>query len=458
MAAATAPAPPAAPLPRVPTRRPTELLLVVLAVLIAAFGYADVGCAIDGRVPEDTLQYSAGLGVLALLAHLAIRFGARYADPLLLPFAVLLNGLGLVVIYRLDRATGTSSAPSQLVWSTLGVALFVAVVLLLRDYRRLQRYAYLLALGAIVLMIVPIFLPAVYGAKIWIKIGPLSFQPGEIAKIALAIFFASYLAVNRDALALTGRRVWKLELPRGRDLGPIMVVWLLSTAVLFLEQDLGTCLIFFGLFLVMLYAATGRIGWIAVGLVLVGFAIVPVALWEPHVHSRFEDWLHPMASIDAGQGAGQLAQSLFAFAAGGLLGTGLGQGHSYLIGFAAKSDWILATFGEELGLVGLTALLLVYAVLAVRGFRTGMSLRDPFGRLLAIGLASLLALQVFVVAGGVTDLIPLTGMTMPFLAQGGSSLVTNWVLVALLVRMSDAARRPDPPLPDDEQIQAVPEV
>ncbi|MFC1415198.1 FtsW/RodA/SpoVE family cell cycle protein [Streptacidiphilus cavernicola] len=462
MAAATVPATPAGPatpLPRVPTRRGTELVLVLLAVLIAAFGYADVGLAIDDRVPPDTLGYGVGLGLLALLGHLAVRFRAPYADPLLLPLAVLLNGLGLVVIYRLDRATATSSAPSQLVWSALGVALFAAVVLLLRDYRVLQRYTYLLAFGAIVLMIVPIFLPAVYGAKIWIQIGPLSFQPGEVAKIALAIFFASYLALNRDALALTGRRVWKLELPRGRDLGPIMVIWLVSTAVLFLEQDLGTCLIFFGLFLVMLYTATGRIGWIAVGLVLVGLAVVPVALWEPHVHSRFVDWLHPMASIDAGQGAGQLAQSLFAFAAGGLLGTGLGQGHSYLIGFAVKSDWILATFGEEIGLVGLAALMLVYLVLVVRGYRAGAMLRDPFGRLLAIGLASLLALQVFVVAGGVTDLIPLTGMTMPFLAQGGSSLVTNWVLVALLVRLSDAARRPHvppAPAPDAPSAPAAP--
>jgi cell division protein FtsW (lipid II flippase) len=468
MAAATAA--PASAEPRVPTRRGTELALVVFAVLIAAFGYADVGCAIDGKVPADTLRYGAGLGALALCAHVAVRIRASYADPLLLPFAVLLNGLGLVAIYRLDRATATSSAPSQLMWSTLGVVLFIVVVLFLRDYRVLQRYAYVFAFCAIILMIVPVFLPAVYGAKIWIVIGPLSFQPGEIAKIALAIFFAAYLAVNRDALALTGRRIWKIELPRGRDLGPVLVIWLISSGVLFLEQDLGTCLIFFGLFVMMLYVATGRTGWIAVGLVLVGLAIVPVALFEPHVRSRFTDWLHPMASIQAGQGASQLAQSLFAFAAGGLLGTGLGEGHSYLIGFAVKSDWILATFGEELGLVGLAALLLLYAVLVVRGYRAGTMLRDPFGRLLSIGLASLLALQVFVVGGGVTDLIPLTGMTMPFLAQGGSSLVTNWILIALLVRMSDAARRPEPPLlppppaappptaGDDEETQAVPKV
>jgi cell division protein FtsW (lipid II flippase) len=204
---------------------------------------------------------------------------------------------------------------------------------------------------------------------------------------------------------------------------------------------LGTSLLFFGLFVILLYVATARIGWIAIGLLLSAAAALAVGALEPHVHGRVEDWLHPMASIEAGQGAGQLAQSLFAFAAGGLLGAGLGQGHSILIGFAAKSDFILATVGEELGLVGLAALLLLYAVLVGRGFRTGIALTDPFGRLLAIGLAGIIALQVFVVAGGVLDLIPLTGMTMPFLAQGGSSVVTNWVMVALLVRMSDGARR-----------------
>nr|WP_236654188.1 FtsW/RodA/SpoVE family cell cycle protein [Streptacidiphilus anmyonensis] len=434
--------------PEPPSGRRVELFLLVLAVAIAVYGYVDVGSDMDGKVPSDTLRYGLGLGALALLAHLAVRRWARYADPLLLPIAVLLNGLGLVVIYRLDRSTpNDSTAPTQLVWSMVGVGLFIAVVVLLRDYRVLQRYAYVVALTTLLLMIVPAFLPAVYGAKIWIKIGPLSFQPGEIAKIALAIFFASYLAQHRDALALTGRRIWRLELPRGRNLGPIVLIWLVGAAILFLEQDLGTLLIFFGLFVVMLYVATARTGWIAVGLVLVGVAVVPVALWEPHVHVRFLDWLDPMRTIRLGQGPSQLAESLFAFAAGGLLGTGLGLGHSYLIGFAMKSDWILATFGEEIGLVGLAALFLLYAIVVVRGYRIGRELRDPFGRLLAIGLASLLALQVFVVAGGVTDLIPLTGMTMPFLAQGGSSLVTNWILIALLVKLGDAARRPRLPVP-----------
>jgi cell division protein FtsW (lipid II flippase) len=227
-------------------------------------------------------------------------------------------------------------------------------------------------------------------------------------------------------------------------LGPVLAIWLISVGVLVLERDLGTSLLFFGLFVVMLYVATGRTGWIAVGLLLASAGAVAAGTLEPHVHGRVQDWLHPFATIDAGLGPNQLAQSLFAFADGGVLGTGLGQGHSYLIGFAAKSDFILATAGEELGLAGLSALFLLYALLVARGFRAGLALRDSFGRLLAVGLSSIVALQVFVIAGGVMDLIPLTGMAMPFLAQGGSSVVTNWIIVALLIRVSDSARRPVP--------------
>ncbi|MEU9995423.1 FtsW/RodA/SpoVE family cell cycle protein [Streptomyces sp. NPDC050848] len=445
MTATTADAPP--PGLRIPKRRGVELSLLVCAVLISVMGYADVGLARSGAVPPDALRYGAGLGGLALLAHLAVRFRAPYADPLLLPIAVLLNGLGLVLIYRLDLETPKDEAAfTQLVWSALGVALFAAVVVLLRDHRTLQRYAYLSMATALLLMVVPIFFPAVNGAKIWIRIGGLSFQPGEFAKILLAVFFAAYLAANRNALAYTGRRIWRLQLPTGRVLGPIAAIWLLSVGVLVLERDLGTSLLFFGLFVIMLYVATGRTGWIAVGLLLAGVGAFAVGSIEPHVHSRVEDWLNPYASIEAGDGPSQLAQSLFAFAAGGMLGTGLGLGHSILIGFAAKSDFILATAGEELGLVGLTALFLLYALLVARGYRAGLALRDPFGRLLAIGLASILALQVFVIAGGVMGLIPLTGMAMPFLAQGGSSVVTNWIIVALLIRVSDSARAPRPEL------------
>ncbi|MFI6700695.1 FtsW/RodA/SpoVE family cell cycle protein [Streptomyces sp. NPDC050509] len=449
MTATRADAPP--PELRLPKRRGVELSLLLCAVLISVFGYVAVGLGKDRAVPPDALGYGAGLGALALLAHLAVRLRAPYADPLLLPIAILLNGLGLVLIYRLDLETPDDrAAPTQLVWSTLGVALFIAAVVFLRDHRVLARYAYLSVATALFLLVVPIAFPAVNGAKIWIRFGGFSFQPGEFAKILLAVFFAAYLAANRNALTYTGRR---FQLPMGRVLGPLVAIWLLSVLVLVLERDLGTSLLFFGLFVVMLYVATGRTGWIAAGLLLAAVGAYAVGSLEPHVHSRVEDWLHPFASIAAGQGPGQLAQSLFAFAAGGMFGTGLGLGRSILIGFAAKSDFILATAGEELGLVGLTALFLLYALLVARGFRAGLALRDPFGRLLAIGLSSLLGLQVFVIAGGVMGLIPLTGMAMPFLAQGGSSVVTNWIIIALLMRLSDSARGPVPgpapaPAPD----------
>ncbi|MDO0925735.1 FtsW/RodA/SpoVE family cell cycle protein [Streptomyces sp. TG1A-8] len=429
---------PVVPLPR---RRGVELALIVLAVLLSVYGYCAVGLAVTGAVPPGAAGYGAGLGVLALLAHVAVRLRAPCADPLPLPIGVLLNGLGLVLIHRLDLETpGDLAAPTQLVWSALGVSLFTVIVLLLRDHRVLQRYSYVCVAAALVLLLLPILFPAVNGARIWVRIAGFSIQPGEFAKVLLAVFFAAYLAANRNALACAGRRLWRLRFPTGRVLGPIVTIWLLSVGVLVLERDLGTSLLFFGLFVVLLYVATGRTGWIAVGLLLAAFGAVAVGRLEPHVNGRIEDWLHPFATIEAGQGPNQVAQSLFAFAAGGILGTGLGLGHSVLIGFAAKSDFILATAGEELGLAGLAAVFLLYALLVERGYRAGLALREPFGRLLAVGLASILAMQVFVVAGGVTGLIPLTGMAMPFLARGGSSVVTNWAIVALLVRVSDSAR------------------
>ncbi|MEV6685495.1 FtsW/RodA/SpoVE family cell cycle protein [Streptomyces sp. NPDC051130] len=446
----TEPSPPPPPDARTPAGRGVELTLLSGAVLISVLGHLYVGFAATGRFPDAVTRHTVGFAAAALIAHLAVRLRAPYADPLVLPIAVLLNGLGLVLIERLDLTTaGHHTADEQLRWSGIGLALFVLVVVTLRDHRVLQRYAYLCVTAALALMLVPVFFPAVNGAHIWIRFAGYSFQPGEFAKILLAVFFASYLAANRTALALTGRRLlWKLRLLPGRVLGPILTIWLLSVGVLVLERDLGTSLLFFGLFVIMLFTATGRIGWIAIGLLLAALGAYAVGTFEPHVHTRVEDWLNPFASIARGDGPGQLAQSLFAFGAGGLLGAGLGHGQSFLIGFAAKSDFILATAGEELGLVGLSAILLLYGLLVDRGFRAGLALRDPFGRLLATGLASILALQVFVIAGGVTGLIPLTGMAMPFLAQGGSSVVTNWIIVALLIRLGDSARRPLPaPLP-----------
>ncbi|MFJ1707815.1 FtsW/RodA/SpoVE family cell cycle protein [Kitasatospora sp. NPDC088346] len=436
-----------------PNRRNTELVMLAFAVLVPMAAYANVGLALDKRLPAGMLEYGLGMGALALVAHLVMRRFAPYADPLLLPLATLLNGLGLVMIWRLDKAgsllaSNFPAAANQLMWSGLGIALFIGVMLLLKDHRILQRYTYISMVVALVLLAAPAFFPARagdFGAKIWIHIGSFSIQPGEFAKIILTVFFAGFLMVKRDALALASRRFMGLYLPRGRDLGPIIVVWLLSILILVFETDLGSSFLFFGLFVVMLYVATERTSWIVFGLVMsVGGAAV-VATAEPHVKTRINSWLDPMAAFQDPPPKGtseQIGQTLMSFGTGGVTGTGLGQGRSWLIQFAAKSDFILGSFGEELGLTGMMAVFLLYGLIVQRGLRTAVAARDPFGKLLAVGLSSAFALQVFVVAGGVTGLIPLTGMTMPFLAQGGSSVVANWALIAVLLKISDTARRP----------------
>ncbi|MCX4639378.1 FtsW/RodA/SpoVE family cell cycle protein [Streptomyces sp. RPA4-5] len=443
-----------------PSRRNTELAMLIFAVLIPVFAYINVGLAKDGTVPAGVLGYSLGLGLLAGVAHLVVRKWAPYADPLMLPISTLLNGLGLIFIWRLDQepSLGKAMAPNQLMWSTLGVAFFLAILIFLKDHRVLQRYTYISMVVALVLLVAPMFFPGVNGAKIWITIPGLgSLQPGEFAKIIIAIFFAGYLMVKRDALALASRRFMGLYLPRGRDLGPILVIWALSLMILVFETDLGTSLLFFGLFVVMLYVATERTSWIVFGLLLSAGGAVAVATFESHVQTRVHNWLNPLELLNGG--VTETAQAMYSFGSGGILGSGLGQGYSRLIlGIAPKSDYILATVGEEVGLAGLMAILLLYGLLIERGIRTALAARDPFGKLLAIGLSGAFALQVFVVAGGVTGLIPLTGMTMPFLAQGGSSVIANWALVAILLRISDTARRPAPapaPSTDAEMTQVV---
>ncbi|MEU5705807.1 MULTISPECIES: FtsW/RodA/SpoVE family cell cycle protein [Streptomyces] len=457
-----------------PSRRNTELALLIFAVVIPVFAYANVGLALDGRVPAGLLSYGLGLGLLASVAHVAVRKFASYADPLLLPLATLLNGLGLVCIWRLDQSkllqslpNFVAAAPRQLLYTALGIALFVVVLIFLKDHRVLQRYTYISMFSALVLLVLPL-VPGlganIYGAKIWINIPGLgSLQPGEFAKIVLAVFFAGYLMVKRDALALASRRFMGLYLPRGRDLGPILVVWAISILILVFETDLGTSLLFFGMFVIMLYVATERTSWIVFGLLMSAAGAVGVASIEPHVKSRVQSWLDPMREYTLSrQGqvghSEQLQQALWAFGSGGTLGSGWGQGHSDLIRFAANSDFILATFGEELGLAGIMAILLIYGLIVERGVRTALAARDPFGKLLAIGLSGAFALQVFVVSGGVMGLIPLTGMTMPFMAYGGSSVLANWALIGILIRISDTARRPAPAPaanPDAEMTQVV---
>ncbi|MFE1880025.1 FtsW/RodA/SpoVE family cell cycle protein [Streptomyces diastatochromogenes] len=458
-----------------PSRRNTELALLIFAVAIPVFAYANVGLALNDTVPAGLLGYGLGLGLLAGIAHLVVRKFAPYADPLLLPLATLLNGLGLVAIWRLDQSRLLQSigvaggkATNQLIYTAMGIGLFVAVLFFLKDHRTLQRYTYISMAASLVLLLLPL-VPGlgadVYGAKIWISVGSFTIQPGEFAKIVLAIFFAGYLMVKRDALALASRRFMGLYLPRGRDLGPILVVWAISILILVFETDLGTSLLFFGMFVIMLYVATERTSWIVFGLLMSAAGAVGVASFEPHIQVRVQAWLHPMHEYVLSRTPGvqgvhsdQLQQALWAFGSGGTLGTGWGQGHSELIRFAANSDFILATFGEELGLAGIMAILLIYGLIAERGVRTALAARDPFGKLLAIGLSGAFALQVFVVAGGVMGLIPLTGMTMPFLAYGGSSVIANWALIGILIRISDTARRPAPTPaanPDAEMTQVV---
>jgi len=432
----------------VPTRRGTEALLLVFAVVITLAAQCIVDLTVTGSLRSELATFGVWFTALWTAAHLVVRKFAPYADPLLLPCVAVLTGLGLVMIHRLDIADteARADAPVQLLWATIGLALFVAVLLVVRDHRLLSRYAYILMLLGLVLLAIPAVLPAsvsqVYGAKIWIRVAGFSIQPGEFAKICLVVFFAAYLVDKRDVLALASRKVMGLEFPRGRDLGPVLVVWIVSILVLVFERDLGSSLLLFGIFVVMLYVATERASWVVIGLLLfAGGATIAYRAFG-HVQARVDTWLDPFAYYD---GSGyQVAQSLFGLGTGGLFGAGLGGGRPDAVPIA-KSDFIGSAIGEELGLFGLAAVIMVYLVLVERGLRTSLIVREPFGKLLAAGLSFAVAWQLFVVLGGVTGLLPLTGLTTPFLAYGGSSLVANFGLVALLVRISDAARRPATP-------------
>jgi cell division protein FtsW (lipid II flippase) len=439
-------------------RRGAELFLLILALAVGIGAYAAVGLGVEGEVPTDLLGYGGWLAALVIGAHVVIRLVAPYADPVLLPVVAALNGLGLAVIHRLDLAAEevgrkADYAQQQLIWMTLGVVLFVVTLVVIRDHRVLQRFTYTCGLAAVLVLLLPI-LPGigktVYGARIWIQIGPFSFQPGELAKVLLVIAFAGYLVLHRDALALAGRRVLFVDLPRGRDLGPILVMWLVSLGILVFQRDLGSSLLFFGIFLVMLYVATERPGWLLVGgLLFAGGAAAAYALFG-HVRERFDIWLNPFDFYGPGTGdqAFQPVEAMFGMGWGGLIGRGFGDGDPYRIPFA-NSDFIVAAIGEELGLTAVIAVIMMYGLIVERALRTALICRDGFGKLLATGLGTVIAVQVFVVIGGVTGLIPLTGLTTPFLSYGGSSLIANWVIVALLLRISDQARRPVPQLSDD---------
>lgn len=443
--------------------RRTELILLLFGMFVVAGYLAAVEANLLGTITGDFWVPAGILTVLFLGMHLVVRLRAPYADPVILPAVATLNGLGVTFLRRLDlgRVKGTDRAGypilsgeggRQLLWTAIAVTLAAVLLWFLRDHRTISRYAWTLGFVGIILMMLPAALPGsiseVHGAKLWIRLGSFSIQPGEFAKLMLASFFAYYLVRKREVLALASKRVLGVDFPRGRDLGPVLVVWGLSLLVLVFEKDLGTALLYFGMFVVMLYIATERVSWLIIGLVLFfGGAILAYVLGGAiggpfaNFYDRANIWLDPFSGDRAYNDGYQLVQSLLGLGTGGLFGTGPGGGSPGQVP-EVRNDFIFAGMGEEIGLFGLAALLVLYLLVVVRGIKTGLAVRDSFGKLLAGGLAFTLGLQVFVIVGGVSRLIPLTGQTTPFLSAGGSSLMANWILVAILLRVSDAARAP----------------
>jgi cell division protein FtsW (lipid II flippase) len=414
--------------------RGTQLALTILAVLLSVGAYVLVTLGKTGRTPPGIGGFVAVVGVSYLLAHFLSTRLAPGADPVMLPVAAVLAGIGYAMISRLDPGL----ADEQFGWLMLGITLFVATLLIIRDHRALDAYTYTIGLVGILFLLLPIA-PGlgreINGARLWIELGPLSFQPSEIGKVLIVIFLASYLNARKELLAVATRRIGPIRLPEPRYLGPLLVAWGVSLVVLFLEKDMGSSLLFFGIFVIMLWAATARGTYLALGLVLfIAGALIGHAAFG-HVQSRVTVWLNALDPEYVQDEGYQIAQGEFAMATGGIAGTGLGRGHPGSIP-AATTDLIFAVVGEELGLFGTTALLLLYLLLIGRGLRAAVIREDGFSKLLAAGLTTALALQTFIIVGGVTRLIPLTGITLPFVSYGGSSLVANFVLLALLVRVS----------------------
>jgi len=436
----------------VPRSRNFEAVLLFWVSGIQAFALAQVQLAVLQKLSWDLLFYWAVPTIGAIFVHWVLRKRAVSADGLILPLAFLINGLGIAMIYRLDLAEasrgGTALFAERQVWLTL-IAMIgaAAIVRFVPNHIKLRRYPFIAGIAGLLLLILPA-LPVIgqtrNGATLWIALGDLSFQPGEIAKILLAVFFAGYLVSRKDSLSEIGSRVMGMKVPRAKDLGPIMVIWFASIGVLVLQRDLGTSILYFGLFLVLIYTATGRAFYVGVGVIMMITGALVASRMFDYVSRRFDAWLDPFAAenYNAAGGSYQLAQALFGFANGDVIGTGLGGGFPQLIPLA-ESDFILAALGEELGLAGIFAILSMFLLLIYRGLRIANSHPDDFSRLLSTGLSFVIGLQVFVVAGGVMGLLPLTGLTTPFLAAGGSSLLANWAIVALLLVISDSSlRRP----------------
>lgn len=426
-------------------RRSAELTLIVMAGTITAIAYTLASLGANAVIPARIGPFLGLVLALIVVAHIAVRLLARGADGTLLPLAVVLHGLGFVMISRLDDGL----AAQQALWSLVSVAAFVATLLFVQRPTDLARYKWTLLFAGSVLLLLPL-VPGIgrniNGARIWVGLGPLGFQPGEFAKLALAVFFAAYLAERRELITSGNWRIGHLRLPAPADIAPIGVAWGFAVVVMVGQRDLGSSLMFFTLFVVMMWVATGRIGYVIVGLVL--FAAAAVAAWRlfGHVRTRVDIWLDPWAD-EYGKGW-QIVQSLYGLGDGGLTGTGLGRGSPDTIPYA-ESDFIFAAIGEEMGLAGGTAVLVAFLLLIGGGLRIALRTERTFEKLLATGLTTIFGIQAFIIIGGVTKVVPLTGITLPFMSYGGSSLLANYVLLALLIRLSDTGARRLRELPDE---------
>jgi peptidoglycan glycosyltransferase len=426
-------------------RRSTELTLVVMAATITGVAYTLASLGANSEIPARIGPFLALVLALTGVAHLAVRWLARGADATLLPIVVLLHGLGFVMITRLDdRLAGL-----QMLWSLVAIAAFVATLVFVQRAGDLARYKWTFFFVGAVLLILPMA-PGIgldiNGARIWVKLGPFSFQPGEFAKLALAIFFAGYLAERRELIAAKTWKIGPLRLPEPQYIAPVIVAWGFAVMVMVGERDLGSSLLFFTLFVVMMWVATERISYLVIGAVLFGAAAY--ASWHMfgHVQTRVDIWLDPWAD-EYGRGY-QIVQALYGIGDGGITGTGLGRGSPDTVPLA-QNDFIFASMGEELGLIGATALLMAYLLFIGAGLRIAMRTDRTFEKLLATGLTTIVGVQAFIIIAGVIKVVPLTGITLPFVSYGGSSLLSNYILLALLLRLSDSGARRLGELPDD---------
>jgi cell division protein FtsW (lipid II flippase) len=431
--------------------RNRELLGLIPATLLVTAGFAAVFIQQSNALSNVSLTYGAIFLGLCVAAHIFIRVTLPNADPYMFPLVALLSSFGIVMIYRISA----TDARQQAQWFVLGLVLFAATIILFRDYRKLERYRYIivfLSLGLLILPRLPGIGDQVNGAYLGVHIpGVFVFQPSEVAKIGLVIFLASYLRDTRQVMVMGARRFLGVTIPPIKHFGPVLVIWGIAMVIMFLLHDIGSSLMFYGALLAMLYVATNRVSFVVVGLIAFAIGAWYAGTHIPHIHDRILAWQHPLDPklYNKIGGSYQQANAMFAQAAGGLFGQGFGQATltipnthpvQYLLP-APQTDMIYAVITNETGLFGAAAVLLTYLLFIARGFKTAVLARDSFSSLLAVGLSSVIALQVFVIVGGVTRVIPLTGVTLPFISYGGSSIVANLILLALLLLVSDRARR-----------------